>query len=82
MRASRLLVIPALLATVGCMQGQRLIKVNADGSGTIVDTVKLGEQARSMSRRGAASEASRDAQAQRGPRRVMAAGHHARRPAA
>jgi len=48
MRASRLLVIPALLAAVGCMQGQRLIKVNADGSGTIVDTVKLGEQAKSM----------------------------------
>jgi hypothetical protein len=48
MRASRLMLVPALLAAAGCMQGQRLIKVNADGSGSIVDTVKLGDQARSM----------------------------------
>lgn len=48
MRVSRLTLVPALLLAAGCMQGQRVIKVNADGSGTIVDTVKLGEQARSM----------------------------------
>lgn len=48
MRMSRLMLAPALLLAAGCMQGQRVIKVNADGSGTIVDTVKLGEQARSM----------------------------------
>lgn len=45
---SRLMLAPALLVAAGCMQGQRVIKVNADGSGTIVDTVKLGEQARGM----------------------------------
>lgn len=48
MRASRLMLVPALLALTGCMQGTRLIKLNADGSGTIVDTVKMGEQARGM----------------------------------
>jgi hypothetical protein len=48
MRVSRLMLAPALLVAAGCMQGQRVIKVNADGSGTIVDTVKLGEQAKSM----------------------------------
>jgi hypothetical protein len=42
------MLAPALLVAAGCMQGQRVIKVNADGSGTIVDTVKLGDQARSM----------------------------------
>ena len=49
MHAKRLfLVLPALLVMWACMEGDRLIKVNADGSGTIVDTVKLGEQARTM----------------------------------
>jgi hypothetical protein len=48
MRASRLMLIPAVLALTGCMQGTRLIKLNADGSGSIVDTVKLSEQARGM----------------------------------
>ena len=48
MRVSRLMLAPALLLAAGCMQGQRVIKVNADGSGTIVDTVKLGEQAKGM----------------------------------
>lgn len=36
------------LATVGCFDGQRTFKVNADGSGTIVDTAKLGAQAQGM----------------------------------
>ena len=48
MRVSRLMLAPAVLVAAGCMQGQRVIKVNADGSGTIVDTVKLGEQAKGM----------------------------------
>ncbi len=48
MRFSRLVLIPAALMAVGCIQGQRVIKVNADGSGTIVDTVSLGAQARQM----------------------------------
>ncbi len=48
MRFERLLLVPALLATVACIEGQRVIKVRADGSGTIVDTVTLGEQAREM----------------------------------
>jgi hypothetical protein len=48
MRAYRLMLVPAVMLAAGCMQGQRTIKVNADGSGTIVDTVKMGEQARSM----------------------------------
>ena len=48
MRIGRLALVPVVLATVGCFQGQRTFKVNADGSGTIVDTVKLGEQAKGM----------------------------------
>lgn len=48
MRTSRLALLPALLTTAACFQGQRLIKLNVDGSGTIVDTVKLGEQAKGM----------------------------------
>jgi hypothetical protein len=48
MRVSRLMLVPALLLAAGCMKGQRTIKVNADGSGTIVDTIKLSEQAKGM----------------------------------
>ena len=48
MRFERLLLIPAALASVACIEGQRVIKLRADGSGTIVDTVTLGEQAREM----------------------------------
>lgn len=49
MHVKRLLVVlPALLLLGACMEGDRLIRVNPDGSGTIVDTVKLGEQARTM----------------------------------
>jgi hypothetical protein len=48
MRFGSLAIVPMVLATVGCFQGQRTFKVNADGSGTIVDTVKLGEQAKGM----------------------------------
>ena len=48
MRFARVLLVPAVLCAAGCIQGQRVIKVNADGSGTIEDTVTLGEQARGM----------------------------------
>lgn len=48
MRIGGLAIAPMVLLTVGCFQGQRTFKVNADGSGTIVDTVKLGEQAKGM----------------------------------
>jgi len=48
MRFARLMLAPVVLLTAGCLQGQRVIKVNADGSGTIVDTVKLGDQAKGM----------------------------------
>ena len=48
MRIGRLLIVPFVLILAGCFQGQRTFKVNADGSGTIVDTVKLGEQAKGM----------------------------------
>ena len=41
-------VLASALVAAGCFQGQRTFKVNADGSGTIVDTVKLGEQAKGM----------------------------------
>lgn len=48
MRMGLLAVIPFALAAAGCFEGQRTFKVNADGSGTIVDTVKLGEEAKEM----------------------------------
>jgi hypothetical protein len=41
-------VLASALLAAGCFEGQRTFKVNADGSGTIVDTVKLGEQAKGM----------------------------------
>jgi hypothetical protein len=43
-----LAAVPVVLATIGCIQSERLIKINGDGSGTIVDTVKLGDQAKGM----------------------------------
>jgi hypothetical protein len=48
MRFARLLVVPFVLILAGCFEGQRTFKVNADGSGTIVDTAKLGAQASGM----------------------------------
>ena len=48
MRMGLLAVVPFALAAAGCFEGQRTFKVNADGSGTIVDTVKLGEEAKEM----------------------------------
>ena len=46
--ARRLAWAPLLLVTAGCFQGQRVIKVNADGSGTIEDTLILGEQMKGL----------------------------------
>ncbi|HEX6737431.1 MAG TPA: hypothetical protein VF310_04060, partial [Vicinamibacteria bacterium] len=49
MRAARRLAwAPLLLVTTACFQGQRVIKVNADGSGTIEDTLILGEQLKGL----------------------------------
>ena len=48
MRIAKLVIVPFVLLSVGCFQGQRTFKVNADGSGTIVDITKLGEQAKGM----------------------------------
>ena len=48
MKIGMLAVLGAAVMAAGCFQGQRTFKVNADGSGTIVDTVKLGEQAKGM----------------------------------
>ncbi|HLA76760.1 MAG TPA: hypothetical protein VJU18_04165 [Vicinamibacteria bacterium] len=48
MRLERALLLPAFLSAAACIQGQRVVKVNLDGSGTIVDTVALTEQARGM----------------------------------
>ena len=48
MRSARLALVPAVLLTAACFQGQRVVKINADGSGSVVDTVKFGEQAKGM----------------------------------
>jgi hypothetical protein len=40
-RGAVLAVVTGGLLAGGCIQGQRTIKVNADGSGTVVDTTKL-----------------------------------------
>lgn len=48
MRNARLALVPVVLMTAACFQGQRVVKINADGSGQVVDTVKLTEQAKSM----------------------------------
>ena len=48
MKIGTLAVVGAAVMAAGCFQGQRTFKVNADGSGTIVDTVKLGDQAKGM----------------------------------
>jgi hypothetical protein len=49
-------VVGGLLAG-GCIQGQRAIKVNADGSGTVVDTTKLIGMAAAMKDMGNSSNA-------------------------
>lgn len=49
-------VVGGLLAG-GCIQGQRAIKVNADGSGTVVDTTKLIGMAAAMKDMGNSSSA-------------------------
>ncbi len=48
MRKRLVVVLPVLLAMGACMEGERVITVNPDGSGTIVDTIRLGDQARAM----------------------------------
>jgi hypothetical protein len=48
MSVTKIALALAAAAAVGCFQGQRVIKLNADGSGTLVDTVKLTEEAAAM----------------------------------
>lgn len=48
MKIQSLVFLPLALVAAGCFEGQRTFKVNADGSGTIVDTAKLGAQAEEM----------------------------------
>ncbi len=48
MRLPRALLVAAFLTPVACIQGQRVVTVNLEGSGTIVDTVTLSRQAREM----------------------------------
>jgi len=48
MRIGRFVLGPLLLFAAGCFQGQRTIHVKADGSGTVVDTLVLGEQMKAM----------------------------------
>jgi hypothetical protein len=47
-RTARLAWLPAVLLSTACFQGQRVIKVNADGSGTIEDTLILSEQLKGL----------------------------------
>lgn len=48
MRIGRFVLGPLVLLAAGCFQGQRTIHVKADGSGTVVDTLVLGEQMKAM----------------------------------
>lgn len=48
MRARSLLVLVVCLASAACIEAKRVVNVTANGSGTIVETTKLGEQAQSM----------------------------------
>ena len=45
---ARAALLPLLLLTAACFQGQRVIKVNADGSGTIEDVIVPGEQVKAL----------------------------------
>lgn len=47
-RLARLPLLAPILLLTACFQGQRVIKVGADGSGTVVDTLVLGEQLKAM----------------------------------
>ena len=58
-----LALLPAVLVTVGCFQGQRTIRVKADGSGTITDTLVLGEQMKAMMAMADAQPKDKEAQA-------------------
>lgn len=56
-RGAVLAVVVGGLMAGGCIQGQRAIKVNADGSGTVVDTTKLIGMAAAMKDMGDSSSA-------------------------
>ena len=48
MNRRALALLPLVLVSAGCFEGQRTIRVKADGSGTVVDTLVLGEQMKAM----------------------------------
>lgn len=48
MTRGALVLLPAALLAAGCFEGQRAIRVRGDGSGTVVDTLVLGEQMKAM----------------------------------
>ena len=48
MRARSLLVLVVGLASAACIEAKRVVNVTANGSGTVVESTKLGEQAQSM----------------------------------
>jgi hypothetical protein len=58
-----LAILPAVLVTAGCFQGQRTIHVKADGSGTITDTLVVGEQMKAMMAMAEAQAKDKEAQA-------------------
>lgn len=57
MKSRALVLLPIALLTAACFEGQRTIRVKADGSGTVVDTIVMGEQMKAMM---AAADKSKD----------------------
>jgi hypothetical protein len=47
-KAGALALLPLVLVTAACFEGQRTIRVGADGRGTVVDTLVMGEQMKAM----------------------------------
>lgn len=48
MTRGALVLLPAALLSSACFEGQRTIRVKADGSGTVVDTLVLGAQMKAL----------------------------------
>lgn len=48
MKARSLLVLVVGLSSAACIEAKRVVNVTANGSGTVVESTKLGEQAQSM----------------------------------
>jgi hypothetical protein len=65
-----LVLLPLVLVTAGCFEGQRTIHVKADGSGTVVDSLILGEQMKAMM---AGADTGKEAEAKEKAKYVAAA---------